>query len=79
MVSCSEDHFENDSKLAFRLRLHTRLLIRDDRFAVISLVVQLMKYGFVFLLFDDYMMSQTSCNPKTMSIKPLRVTSSFMV
>nr|DAK39809.1 MAG TPA: hypothetical protein [Caudoviricetes sp.] len=23
----------NDSNLAFRLRLHTRLLIRDDRFA----------------------------------------------
>nr|DAK39810.1 MAG TPA: hypothetical protein [Caudoviricetes sp.] len=38
-----------------------------------------MKYDFVILLFDDYMMSQTSCNPKTMSIKPLRVTSSFMV
>lgn len=30
----------------------------------ISLVVQLMKYDFVILLFDDYMMSQANCNPK---------------
>ena len=30
----------------------------------ISLDVQLMKYGFVILLLDDYVMSQTSCNPE---------------